>query len=90
MVILTNLVERFYVTSEEDNFFLAVRLMLTTLLMALVIYSALELAGPRRPACSIIPELHCFTVAVLVVMGRYTGYRLTELVRFRDLVQPKE
>ena len=34
------------------------------------------------------PELHFFTVAILVVMGRYTGYRLTELVRFRDLVQP--
>lgn len=89
MVILTNLVERFYVTSEEDNFLLAVRLMITTLLMALVIYLLLR----WRVLGDLLfnyPELHFFTVAVLVLMGRYTGYRLTELVRFRDLVPPKE
>jgi hypothetical protein len=87
MVILTNLVERFYVTSEEDNFLLAVRLILTTLLMALAIYLLLNW---RRLGDLLFnfPELHFFTVAILVVMGRYTGYRLTELVRFRDLVQP--
>jgi peptidoglycan biosynthesis protein MviN/MurJ (putative lipid II flippase) len=87
MVILTNLVERFYVTSEEDSFVYAVRLMVTTLLMALVIYLLLN----WRILGNMLfdnPELHFFTVAILVVMGRYTGYRLTELVRFRDLVQP--
>lgn len=89
MVILTNLVERFYVTSEEDNLLLAVRLMITTLLMALAIYSLLN----WRTLGNVLfdyPELHFFTVAILIAMGRYTGYRLTELVRFRDLVQPKE
>jgi transglutaminase-like putative cysteine protease len=87
MVILTNLVERFYVTSEEDSFVYAVRLMTTTLLMALVIYLLLS----WRVLGNVLfdnPELHFFTVAILIVMGRYTGYRLTELVRFRDLVQP--
>jgi len=89
MVILTNLIERFFVTSEEDNFLYAARLMFTTLLMALAIYLLL-----RWPILGNMlfdyPELHLFTVAILVMMGRYTGYRLTELVRFRDLVQPKE
>ncbi len=87
MVILTNLVERFYVTSEEDNFLLALRLMITTLLMSLVIYLLLNWKVLGDLLFN-YPELHFFTVAVLVVMGRYTGYRLTELVRFRDLVQP--
>ena len=80
MVILTNLVERFYVTTEEDNFVYAVRLMIRTLLMALVIYLLLN----WRDLGNLLfdnPELHFFTVAILVVMGRYTGYRLTELVR---------
>jgi transglutaminase-like putative cysteine protease len=90
MVILTNLVERFYVTSEEDNFLEAVRLMVTTAVLALAIYLLLN----WRVLGNVLfdyPELHCFTVAILVLMGRYTGYRLTELVRFRDLVQaPKE
>ncbi len=35
------------------------------------------------------PELHLFTVAALILVGRYTGYRLTELWRFRDLTGPK-
>jgi hypothetical protein len=87
MVILTNLVERFYVTSEEDNFLYAVRLMVTTLLMALAIYLLLNWQELGKVLFD-NPELHFFTVAILVVMGRYTGYRLTELVRFRDLVQP--
>jgi hypothetical protein len=89
MVILTNLVERFYVTSEEDSIWQAVRLLLTTVLMALVIY--LLLSSPKLGELLFRnPELHFFTVAILVVMGRYTGYRLTELVRFRDLVNTGE
>jgi hypothetical protein len=35
------------------------------------------------------PEVHLFTVGALVLLGRYTGYRLTELWRFRDLAGPK-
>jgi hypothetical protein len=34
------------------------------------------------------PELHCFTIAALILLGRYSGYRLTELWRFRDLAGP--
>ena len=36
------------------------------------------------------PETHFFTIAVFVVLGRYAGYRLTELWRFRDLVEVRE
>jgi hypothetical protein len=87
MVILTNLVERFYVTSEEDSFFQAMRLLVTTALLALAIY--LLLSSPSLGNLLFYyPELHFFTVAALVLLGRYTGYRLTELVRFRDLVHP--
>src|SRR5208283_4126668 len=42
MVILTNLVERFYVTSEEDSIFQAVRLLMTSVLLALAIYLLLS------------------------------------------------
>ena len=88
MVILTNLVERFYVTSEEDSIFQAVRLLVTTVFMALAIY--LLLSWPRLGDVLFwYPELHFFTVVALILMGRYTGYRLTELIRFRDMVQPE-
>jgi hypothetical protein len=39
------------------------------------------------------PEAHLVTIAALVLMGRYTGYRLSELLRFRDFGparKPKE
>ncbi len=89
MVILTNLVERFYVTTEEDSIFQAMRLLINSVALALVIYLLL-----RWPDLGDLlfhyPELHFFTVAALMLMGRYTGYRLTELVRFRDLVPPPE
>jgi hypothetical protein len=42
MVILTNLVERFYVTTEEDSMFQAVRLLAGSMFMALVIYLLLS------------------------------------------------
>jgi transglutaminase-like putative cysteine protease len=89
MVILTNLVERFYVTSEEDSVFQALRLLMTSVFMALVIY--LLLCSPHLGNLLFYyPELHFFTVAAMILMGRYTGYRLTELVRFRDLVNRGE
>jgi len=87
MVILTNLVERFYVTSEEDSLFQAMRLLISTMFVALAIY--LLLSSPNLGNLLFYyPELHFFTVVALILMGRYTGYRLTELVRFCDLVHP--
>ena len=40
--------------------------------------------------CSTYPEVHFFTIAAFILLGRYAGYRLTELWRFRDLVEPSE
>jgi hypothetical protein len=33
------------------------------------------------------PEMHLFVVAVLILVGRYTGYQLLEMWRFRDVVE---
>ena len=38
----------------------------------------------------VYPEAHFFTIAIFILLGRYAGYRLTELWRFRDLVEPGE
>jgi len=88
MVILTMTVERFYVTTEEDNAWFAMHLLGTTLAMAFCVYLVLcwRTVGEKLLA---YPELHFFTVAALVLLGRYTGYRWTELWRFRDLVDRK-
>ena len=88
MVIMTMLVERFYVTTEEDNLYFAVQLLIGTLTLAFVVYSLLGWKTVGRTLL-FYPELHLFTVAALILVGRYTGYRLTELWRFRDLAGPK-
>jgi hypothetical protein len=84
MVILTNLVERFYVTTEEDSVRFAFQLLVTTIIIAFFIYLLLGWKTVGRRLLE-FPELHFFTVAVLVLIGRYTGYRWMELVRFRDV-----
>ncbi|MGA2618019.1 MAG: 7TM domain-containing protein [Thermoguttaceae bacterium] len=89
MVILTNLVERFYVTTEEDNLHFALQLLAATMAVAFVVYLLLRWKAVGE-VLLVYPELHCFTVAGLILIGRYTGYRWTELARFHDLALPKE
>ncbi len=69
MVILTNLVERFYVTSEEDSILEAVRLLLASGFMALAIYLLLSSRGLGN-LLFYYPELHFFTVVALILIGR--------------------
>ena len=85
MVILTMTIERFYVTVEQDDLRFALRLLGGTLLVAFCCYIVLGWEEVGRMIL-IHPEVHLITVAVLIMIGRYTGYRLTELWRFRDLV----
>ena len=89
MVILTMLVERFYVTTEEDSLHFAVQLLIGTLALAFVVYAILRWQTVGRTLLE-YPEIHFFTVVALILVGRYTGYRWTELWRFRDLGPGKE
>lgn len=84
MVILTMTIERFYLTSEEDSPGFAVQLLATTMLVGACCYGVLRWKTVGRLLFT-FPEIHFFTIAVLVLLGRYSGYRLTELWRFRDL-----
>lgn len=88
MVILTMTIERFFLTSEEDSSVFASQLLAGTLFMAACCYLVLCWGKVGRFFLA-FPEAHLFTIAILVVLGRYAGYRLSELWRFRDLAQPK-
>ena len=85
MVILTMLIERFHVTAEEDGLVYTIKLAAGTLLVAVLCY--LVLVWDEVGATVLVyPEIHFFTIAAFIMLGRYAGYRLTELWRFRDLV----
>jgi hypothetical protein len=89
MVILTILIERFHVTVEEDGLMYALQLTVGTVLVAVLCYLML---GWDEVGAWVLryPEAHFFTIAGFILLGRYAGYRLTELWRFRDLVEPSE
>ena len=89
MVILTMLVERFYITTQEDGAGIAFQHLAGTLVVGFCCYLVLCWEAVAQLVLA-YPEAHCFTVALLVLIGRYTGYQLLEPWRFRDLadVQP--
>jgi 7 transmembrane helices usually fused to an inactive transglutaminase/Transglutaminase-like superfamily len=89
MVILTILIERFHVTVEEDGLVYALQLTVGTVVVAMLCFLVL---GWDEVGDWVLtyPEVHFFTIAAFILLGRYAGYRLTELWRFRDLVEPSE
>ena len=89
MVILTILIERFHVTIDEDGLVYALQLAIGTVVVAILCYAVL---GWDEVGAFVLtyPESHFFTIAAFIALGRYAGYRLTELWRFRDLVEPSE
>ncbi len=86
LVILTGMVERFWTLETEDSVTASFKTLLQTLLIALVIAFVLSRAALLR-------HLYCFPETLGLVMagqmliGRYTGYRVMELFRFRDFLK---
>jgi len=85
LVVLTMLIERFHVSEQEDGIGFALTLLCQTLLVAACCYALLSSEALGRLLLT-YPELHCVTLGALIWVGRYAGYRVTELWRFRDLV----
>ncbi len=84
MVIMTMTIERFHISSEEDGLRCALKILAGTFVVAFCSFMVLRLEGLGRLALS-FPEGEFFVIAALILIGRYAGYRLTELWRFRDI-----
>ncbi|MFO0926992.1 MAG: 7TM domain-containing protein [Gemmataceae bacterium] len=86
LVILTGMVERFWTLETEDSAYASFRTLLQTMLMALAIALVLSRGFlVRHLFCS--PETLGLVMAGQLLLGRYTGYRLVELFRFRDFLR---
>jgi hypothetical protein len=84
MVILTVLIERVCITAEEDGVKAAVKRAAVTFAVAWLCLLALGWSALAELAVR-YPESLLVVAAALLLAGRYSGYRLAELVRFRDL-----
>jgi hypothetical protein len=83
-VILTMTIERFFVIIEEAGARQGLWTAAGSAAVATITYEILQLA-PLQLTFFVYPELLFAVAAVQVLLGRYTGYRLSEFIRFRKL-----
>jgi hypothetical protein len=88
LVILTGMVERFWTLETEDSTGASFRTLFQTMLISTVI--AVVLSSQK-----LVQHMYCYPETLGLIMagqlliGRYTGYRLMELFRFRDFLGPR-
>lgn len=84
-VIMTMIVERISVGLEEEGLVNTLRRIGATLMSIYLTYAVVHTEG-LQTLFLVYPELLLVILGLLVAVGRYTGYRLAELIRFRELV----
>lgn len=84
-VIMTMIVERISVTLEEEGLANTLHRAAATLVAVYFTYAVIQ-ARALQTILLVYPECLLVILALLLGIGRYTGYRLTELVRFRDVM----
>ena len=84
MVIIAMTIERMSVVWEERGAFDAMRAGAGSLVVAVVAYVFMGMSWLEHLIFT-FPELLLLVLSMVIVAGRYTGYRLSELRRFRAL-----
>jgi len=84
MVIISMVIERMSIVWEERGAATAIREGMGSLFMASLAYMVIsvDIFGYW---VTVFPEINLVILGVIVALGRYTGFRLTELKRFRQL-----
>ena len=86
MVIIAMTIERMSVVWEERGAADAIRAGLGSLMVAVAAYLFMGMAWLEHLIFT-FPELLLVILALVLLAGRYTGYRLTELRRFQELAK---
>ena len=84
MVIISMVIERMSIVWEERGAATSIQEGLGSLLMASLAYSVISI-DVLAYWVTVFPEVNLIVLGVIVALGRYTGFRLTELLRFRQL-----
>ena len=86
MVIIAMTIERMSVVWEERGPADAIRGGLGSLVVAVAAYTFMGMTWLEHLIFT-FPELLLVILASVILLGRYTGYRLTELRRFKELAR---
>ncbi len=84
MVILAMTIERMSIVWEEHGAHEAILQGLGSLCVASIAFLVMN-AAPLQYLLGMFPELLLIVLAATLLLGRYTGYRLSELWRFRSV-----
>jgi hypothetical protein len=85
VIILTGMMERFWTLEEEDGARTSFRTLVGTLVIAAAVAVVVSAAWVSAVLAQ-YPESLGLVMAGQLLLGRYTGYRVAELYRFRDFV----
>ncbi len=86
MVILTGMIERFWTLETEDGTVASFKTLLTTIVISATIAVVCSLHFVVHFMLT-FPEVLGLIMSAQLLIGRYTGYRFTELLRFRDFLR---
>lgn len=86
IIIMAWIIERASITWEEDGAFNSCREIVFSVIAALATY-AIICNDTIRYIMFAFNELNLVLLFIIMLLGTYTGYRLTELKRFRPLVK---
>jgi uncharacterized membrane protein len=86
MIILCGMVERFWTLETEDSTSASFKTLFQTMFISIVIALVLSISEVGQHMLR-FPETLGFIMAAQLLIGRYTGYRLMELFRFRDFLK---
>ena len=89
IVIVTLIIERLSIMITEEGMLNTFKTLLGTLVIVLLVYS-LYFISSLEMFMFTNPELLFSIIGILILVGKYKGYRLSEFIRFRDLVRQKK
>lgn len=89
MVILTMTIERMSIVWEERNAWEAILQGIGSLFAAAIAYVAMSNVYMEH-LFFVFPELLLVIIGAMLLLGCYQGYRLSELVRFRELIKKND
>lgn len=89
IVIVTTIIERLSIQLAEEGVFKTLKTLLGTLVISVLVYS-LYFISSLEMFIFTNPELLITIIGLLILVGKYKGYRISEFLRFRDLVRQKK
>lgn len=86
IVIIAWTIERASTTWEEDGAVNTIKQLSASMISAIICYIVLA-NGYLQYVLYVFAEINLIVLGAILMLGTYTGYRLTELIRFKPLVK---